>query len=69
MASHDDIARKHADIILDRIEETRPRAVHRDMLIEEISKAIAAAATPGWPPTVNVVVGAEPGQVPRPMSR
>jgi hypothetical protein len=38
------IVARCADAILARVEQTRPRALHRDVLIEEISKAFAAWA-------------------------
>ncbi|HZA01080.1 MAG TPA: hypothetical protein VE665_02255 [Hyphomicrobiaceae bacterium] len=35
-----DIAAQAADAIISRVEQTRPRALHRDMLIEEITRAL-----------------------------
>jgi hypothetical protein len=40
MTSAADIAAQAADAILSRVEQTHPRALHRDMLIEEITRAI-----------------------------
>jgi hypothetical protein len=37
-----DIVSKCADAILARVENTRPRSLDRDMLIEEVGKAFAA---------------------------
>jgi hypothetical protein len=38
----DPIVVQCAEAILVRVEETRPRSLHRDMLIEEIAKALTA---------------------------
>jgi hypothetical protein len=40
MKSTADIAAKAADAILARVEQTHPRALHRDMLIDEITRAL-----------------------------
>jgi hypothetical protein len=47
-----DIVIKCADAILARVEETRPRSLDRDMLIEEIGKAFA-----GWTDLKRKVTG------------
>jgi hypothetical protein len=40
MKSMADIAAQAADAILARVEQTEPRALHRDMLIDEITRAL-----------------------------
>jgi hypothetical protein len=48
----DDLVIKCAEAILARVEETRPRSLDRDMLIEEIGKAFA-----GWSDLKRKVTG------------
>lgn len=55
MPTNDEIARKHAENIMARVNDTWPRTLNIDVLVDEIGKAIHAAAKPSWPPTVMVL--------------
>lgn len=41
--THDDIAKKAAETIMQRANDTYPHTLHKDMLVDEIGKAIREA--------------------------
>ena len=53
---HEEIAKKAAEAIMQRANDTYPRTLHKDMLVDEISKAIKEATKnsdwANWPPKV-----------------
>ena len=66
MTSTADIAAQAADAILSRVEQTRPRALHRDMLIEEITRAMEKmkmAEPKGNPRVAEVIEGRVRGRL------
>lgn len=50
----DEIAEKAAEAIFQRANDTYPRTLHKDMLVDEIGKAIREATrrSLAWPPPV-----------------
>lgn len=51
--THEAIAKKHAENIMQRVNDTSPRTLNIDVLVDEISKAIKEAARwQNWPPTI-----------------
>ncbi|MCK9549205.1 hypothetical protein [Aquamicrobium sp.] len=51
--NHEDIAKRCAESIMQRANDTYPRTLHKDMLVDEIGKAISEATKrSGWPPAV-----------------
>ncbi len=50
---HEEIAKKAAEAIMQRANDTYPRTLHKDMLVDEIAKAIKEATKwKDWPPPV-----------------
>lgn len=50
---HDSIVKKHAENIMQRVNDTYPRTLNIDVLVDEIGKAIKEATRQqSWPPHV-----------------
>lgn len=46
--TNEDIAKKYAEAIMQRANDTYPHTLHKDMLVDEIGKAIREATKPSW---------------------
>lgn len=56
---HEDIIDRAAESIMQRANDTYPRTLHKDMLVDEIGKAIKEATNrsdwANWPPAISYV--------------